>query len=221
MFLTIILLLYSHFSGFQSQEDPHFKGGNKNLVSFIANNLIYPEFSRENCLQGTVNISFKLNRQGRIFYSQVQKGYGIDLDEEALRVVRLSSGKWITPDGYDTTLAVILPVNFSLKGYKCEERSKDQIKDAINAYQGRQNLSNAIFNFYDKKSKGLSDQVDEPRILALKAQLGYDEKYIERLLKQGQRKLKQGDLESACDDFQSVRKLGSDKAYRMIEQNCK
>jgi TonB family protein len=221
MILNILIVIACQFFGFITTEQPEFKGGSKNLNAFISNNLIYPEFSKENCIQGTVNISFKLNRQGKVYASEVQKGYGIDLDDEALRVVRLSSGKWIVPPSHDTTTALILPVNFSLRGYQCEQLSKDQVRAAINAYHARIDLSKAIFNFYDKKSMGVYDQSDESRIMALKVQLGYNEKYIDRLLKQGQRKLKQGDSESACDDFQSVRKLGSDKANSLIEQNCK
>jgi hypothetical protein len=56
---------------------------------------------------------------------------------------------------------------------------------------------------------------------ALKYQLGYDEKFIDRLLKQAQRKLKQEDFEGACEDFQTIRKLGSDKSASYIMQNCK
>ena len=221
MIFNILLVMAFQFFGLASSDQPEFKGGSKNLNTFISNNLIYPEFSKENCIQGTVNISFKLNPQGKVYASEVQKGYGIDLDVEALRVVRLSSGKWIVPASHDTTTALILPVNFSLKGYQCEQLSKDQVGAAINAYHARMDLSKAIFNFYDKKSKGVYDQSDENRIIALKMQLGYNEKYIDRLLKQGQRKLKQGDSESACDDFLSVRQLGSDKANSLIEQNCK
>ncbi|WP_051189497.1 TonB family protein [Daejeonella oryzae] len=221
MLLNILYIIALQFFGFSASDQPEFKGGRRNLDIFINSNLLYPEFSKENCIEGIVQVSFKLNSKGRIYDSEVEKGFGIDLDDEALRVVRLSSGRWIVPAGYDTTQAIILPVNFSLKGYKCEERTKDQINEAINAYHARANLSNAIFNFYDKKSTGDYDAADELRIIALKQQLGYDEKYIDRLLRQAQRKLKQGDLESACDDLHTIRKLGSDKATGLIEQNCK
>lgn len=202
-------------------EPPTFKGGQKSLISFIDNHLIYPEFSKDNCLQGTIQVSFKLNKQGKIFDSKIHKGFGVDLDTEALRVVRLTSGKWIIPADHDTLVALVLPVNFTLRDFKCEQRSKDEINAAISAYHARLGLNNAIFNFYDKKAEGNYDPTDEARIIALKAQLGYDDRFVERLLKQAQRKLKQGDKEGACEDAQTIRRLGSDISGRMIEQNCK
>lgn len=203
------------------QAQPTFKGGQKALVSFIDNSLIYPEFSKDNCLQGTIQVSFKLNKQGKIYESKIQKGFGIDLDLEALRVVRLTSGKWIMPADHDTLTSIVLPVNFTLRDFKCDQRSKDEINAAINAYHARLGMNSAVFNFYDKKSRGIYDQADEARILNLKDQLGYDEKFIERLMKLAQRKLKQGDREGACEDFQTVRLLGSDKSALMIDQNCR
>ncbi len=204
-----------------ADEQPTFKGGQKNLISFIDNNLIYPEFSKDNCLQGTIQVSFKLNKQGKIFDSKIQKGFGVDLDAEALRIVRLTSGKWIMPANHDTLLSLVLPVNFTLRDFKCEQRSKDEINAAISAYHARLGLNSAIYNFYDKKAEGSYDQNDEARIIALKAQLGYDDKFIDRLFKQAQRKLKQGDNEGACEDFQTIRRLGSDRSAMIIQESCK
>jgi hypothetical protein len=82
-------------------------------------------------------------------------------------------------------------------------------------------MSEVIFNYYDKKVSGVNDEAGEIRMQALKYQLGYDEKFIDRLLKQAQRKLKQEDFEGACEDFQTIRKLGSDKSASYIMQNCK
>ena len=214
----IFILLWNIMANF-ADDRPEFKG--KSLRTFIDNALIYPEYSKENCLQGTVQVSFKLDRQGRIYQSEVQKGFGTDLDLEALRVVRLTSSKWIIPPGYDTLISMVLPVNFSLRDFKCEERSRDDINAAIAAYQARKGMSEVIFNYYDKKSNETSNAADELRIQTLKYQLGYDEKFIDRLLKLAQRKLKQGDLEGACEDFGMIRSLGSDKSAPFLAQNCR
>ena len=199
---------------------PKYKGGQKNLNSLIINNLIYPEYSKQNCLQGTIEVSFKVDKNGRVVESHVEKGMGIDLDKEALRIVRLSSGKWIVPPDYDTSVALVLPINFSLKEYNCEKRSKDDLKSAIAAYQAREDLTKAVLNFYDKKALGQYKADDELAIAELKAQLGYDEKFINRMMRQAQQKLKQGDLQGACEDFNFVRRIGSDRADKMIAENC-
>ena len=220
MIIPLLILVLRLAVDFQSDR-PQFKGGPNNLDAFIKNNLLYPEYSKANCLQGTIHIQFKLNRRGQIYDSEVKKGFAIDLDDEALRLIRLSSGKWIIPANYDTTTAIVLPVNFALKDYDCEERDKDDLNAAIAAYHARADLTKAIFNYYDKKTIGEARPDEELRIAALKVQLGYNEKYISRFYKQALRKLKQGDKESACEDLLTVRRLGSDLAEESIKKNCR
>ncbi len=220
MYLYALMSLIISIHTFLADGTPEFRGGKRGLRSFIESHLIYPEFAKANCLQGTVQVSFKLDRQGRIFESHIEHGYGIDLDLEALRIVRLSSGRWIVPQGYDTLNSIVLPVNFILRDFKCEARSKDEIQAAIAAYQAREGLTSAIFNFYDKKAAGSFNPEDEFAIKSLKLQLGYDDRFIDRLLKQAQRKLKQGDEEGACEDFITIRRLGSNSSENLIRGNC-
>ncbi|MFD2161445.1 TonB family protein [Paradesertivirga mongoliensis] len=199
---------------------PEFKGGQRGLNLFIARNMLYPEYAKQNCLQGTVNIRFKLTKKGEIFGSKVQKGFGVDLDIEALRIVRLTSGLWKVPAAFDTTQSIVIPINFALKEYNCNERSAEDIRDAIVAYKAKQDLTKAVINFYDKKSGGSYSAEDEARILELKQQLGYDDRFFDRTIRQAQQKLRQGDKESACEDFNLVRKLGSDKADQILAEHC-
>jgi TonB family protein len=202
-------------------DQPQFKGGEKALNAFLISNQIYPEYSKFNCIQGTVFVRFKLNYQGRVYESDVQRGFGVDLDDEALRLIRLSSGRWVVPASHDTTRAIILPVNFSLSQFNCEQRSRDEVNQAITAYRTRRNLTKAIVNFYQKKSLGQAVAGDEANILELKTQLGYDDKYVDRLLRQAQQKLKQKDTEGACEDLKFIQNLGSNKADQLISRNCR
>ena len=191
-----------------------------NLNSFITHSIIYPEYSKYNCLQGTINVSFRLNFKGRIVQSKVEKGLGVDLDDEALRVIRLTSGKWAVPSGFDTTQFITIPINFSLKEYGCETKSSEEIREAIAAYKSREDLTNAITNYYQRRNEGNVNLSNEQQIIDLKTQLGYDEKFIDRTIRQANQKLKQGDKESACEDFHFVKNLGSNKADKQITDNC-
>lgn len=222
MILTWILILWTSFAaGFQQEDKPVFKGGRKGMASFISENLIYPGFSKQNCIQGTIEVSFKLTREGKVFGSKVQKGMGIDLDEEALRIVRLTSGKWNIPASFDTNSVFVMPVSFSLSDSNCANRSPAEIRDAINAYRAQEELTGAITNFYAKRQDGNYSAEDEQKILHLKEQLGYDDEFIDNLIQQARKKLKQGDKEGACEDLQFVRKLGSNKADDLIEASCR
>ncbi|HCN83691.1 MAG TPA: energy transducer TonB [Sphingobacteriaceae bacterium] len=222
MFLHWIVILWSYLPAFFYADQPVFKLGHESLTSFISRSMIYPDYSKDHCIQGTIQIGFKLDRTGKVVESRVQRGYGIDLDKEALRIVRLTSSRWIVPASFDIRTEIVLPINFSLKEFKCEEQSTDDISLAIRTYKAKEDLTKAVVNFYQKKSAGGAYNAnDEERVLQLKVELGYNDKFIDRLLKKAQIELKQGDKESACEDFHMVKGLGSDKADALITKNCR
>lgn len=215
----LLSLLFLLLTSLMPEEDPFFKGGNQGLRNFISESLIYPHYSKHNCIQGTIEVSFRLGSTGNVTEARVSKGLGIDLDEEALRLIRLTSGKWQIPAGYDSTSAIVLPINFSLSNLNCW-RSEAEVQAAIEAYKAQQSLSDAIITYYDNKDKGGYDETAEQKIEQLKDQLGYNDEYIGRVIDQAKEKIKKGDKESACQDLRFVRKIGSDRANSLINEHC-
>lgn len=213
-----ILLTLFLLSTLGLRAQPTLKGG---LESFVMANKVYPQYSLQNCIDGTVTIGFKLNKNGEVYYSAIRSGIGTDLDDEALRLIRLSSGKWTVPKGHDTTVVLIAPMKFELSGYDCGNKSKAQIQMAIANYKSSEGLTNAVLNFYKNKSSGNYKPEEEAKILALKKELGYDEAYLKERIADGQRKLKQKDKQGACEDFQFVKNMGSDLADELIDRYCK
>ncbi len=213
-FLTAIFLLIS--MAIKAQE-PQLEGG---LDRFLKDNTIYPRYSQDNCIQGVVNVGFKLNAKGQVYYAVVTNGIGTDLDDEALRLIKLSSGKWNVPLNHDTLALVLVPMSFSLKGYDCERKDKNTIAMAIRAYKVETELINVIQNFYRSKEKGIYDAPEEPKILKLKEELGIDDEYLDRRVTAGLKKLRQGDKQGACTDFNFVKYMGSDKADTLLAKNC-
>lgn len=213
-FLTVILLM----SALCVKAQPVLKGG---LEAFINANIIYPAFSYQNCIQGNIAVSFKVNKQGEVYSSKVSRGLGIDLDQEALRLIRLSSGKWKVPDDYDTSYVLVAPVNFKLSSADCNLVSQAEMNKAIAVYIANDGLTDAITNFYRNKEAGKYDAAEESRILGLKKELGYDDAYLEKKIKEGQKKLKQKDRQGACEDFLFVKYMGSTMADELLEKYCK
>ncbi|RBQ06945.1 TonB family protein [Pedobacter miscanthi] len=213
--LTICLLFCCSLAMGQVQ----FKSGKNGFTNFLAENTIYPQFSKDNCVQGTVNVSFKLNNQGKVYFSKVSKGILSDLDQEALRLVRLSSGKWQVPAGYDTTVSIVAPVNFVLSGYNCEGKTSRDIQDAIRSYQAEEGLTNSVINFYKNIDQAKPGQ--EVQIIGIKNQLGIDDEYLDDRIKMGLKKIKQGDKQGACEDFNFVKYMGSKKADDYLTKYCK
>lgn len=213
--ITICLILCCAAASAQLQ----FKSGKSGFSSFLSDKMIYPAFSKDHCIQGTVSISFKLDEKGNVYSSKVSKGILSELDDEALRLVRLSSGKWQVPAGYDTTASVVVPVNFKLSGYNCETMTRADIQEAIRNYQAEEGLTNSVINFYKNIDQAKPGQ--ETQIIAIKNQLGIDDEYLQSRINQGLKKWKQGDKQGACEEFQFVKYMGSKLADDYLAKYCK
>lgn len=206
------------FSVTAKAQQPVIKGG---VATFFKNNTVYPPYALHNCIQGTVTVGFKLTKNGQVFNAAITKGLGADLDAEALRLLRLSSKNWVLPLNYDTTVTVIVPINFTLKDYNCEQRNKKDIALALASYKLDEELTNLVLNFYRNKEKGIYKPEDEPKINGFKAQLGITDEYLEQKIKDGLKKQRQGDFVGACQDFNFVKYMGSGKADELLAKYCK
>lgn len=214
--ITGLFLIF--FSIAVKAQEPQFKGS---MSNFLKDNIIYPAYSLHNCIQGTVNIGFKLNNKGEVYYSAITKGIGTDLDDEALRLVRMSSGKWTLSQKHDTLALIIVPVNFVLNGYDCNKMTQNQIALAIKAYKDEEELTKVISNYYKNKEKGIAKPEDETKILRIKNELGIDDEYLQSRIDSGLKKYKQGDKQGACEDFNFVKYMGSTLADGWLSKYCK
>lgn len=93
-----------------------FPGGMDALVKFLQHNVRYPAEARRHGDQGTVYVSFVVEKDGTITNTSVVKAVTIDLEDEALRVVGLMPN-WIPASMSDGTIVAsrfVLPVKFKL-----------------------------------------------------------------------------------------------------------
>ena len=94
-----------------------YEGGEKELMKFVYDNVVYPEPARVNNIQGKVQVGFIIMADGSIKGVHLLKGVHYYLDQEALRIVKLIPNKW-TPaliDGKKVNMAFNVPVTFQLK----------------------------------------------------------------------------------------------------------
>lgn len=202
---------------FNLHAQPVFRG---ELESFVLKNQVYPLYSLQNCIEGSVSVGFKLNHKGEVYFSQVRSGIGTDLDDEALRLIRMSSGRWTVPQDHDSTVVIIMPIIFKLSGYDCAGKNKAEIQEAIRTYKSNAGLTDAVLNFYKNKASGKYTREEEQKIVALKKSLGYDEIYLNNRITEGKKKLKQKDRQGACEDFTFVKYMGSDLADELLARYC-
>jgi len=213
-----IIVIFFLLLGLTLHAQPVLKGG---LDAFINKNLSYPAYSYQNCVQGTIRISFKINSRGEVYSSSVSSGPGIDLDQEALRLIRMSSGQWKVPADYDSTYVLVAPVNFRLASEDCNRVSQQDMNKAIAVYKANQGLTDAITNYYRNKAQGKQNEAEEKKVLSLKAELGYDDEYLSKKIDEGKKKLQQKDRQGACEDFLFVKYMGSSLADDLLAKYCR
>lgn len=216
LLLPICLLIFA----FKANAQPQFKGGSSELSYFLSQNIIYPEYSKQNCISGTIQVSFNVDQSGKLYNVKIYKGLGIDLDDEAIRVVKLTSGKWKVPPGHNAAENIVLPIKFRAEDTRCRMMDSNNISAAIEAYRSRTELINAVTNYYANKYLGKADTSKEHLIITLKNQLGLDDDYAQRIMEQANAKFKQGDRDGACEDWLFVKNIGSDRANKMLAKNC-
>ncbi len=147
---------------------------NDNLVSFIANNIKYPEAAKEERLEGTVLVSFVIDNKGFLKDPFVLRDIGGGCGEAALDVVR-QMVRWEpgVNKGQSVNVKLNLPIKFSLsgegsldhtiswgtiKGTKVTKKSlKSNIEEAIivrDAFGNTVSVTELIFA-YERKKKFL------------------------------------------------------------------
>lgn len=96
---------------------PEFDGGYDSLVNFITSNLKYPEWERQNKIEGIVYVGFTINKDGSIsdILINVSVAGSKNFDAEVIRVIS-SMPKWIPGEneGEKVRVRYHLPVRFKL-----------------------------------------------------------------------------------------------------------
>ncbi len=104
---------------------PEFHGGQDSLTLFISKHLRYPKIAIEAGKEGKVYIKFVVEPDGRITNPKVLKTFDAECANEAIRVIKFTSGKWKpgTQRGKAVRVNVVQPVIFKLS------EAKPQIKE--------------------------------------------------------------------------------------------
>lgn len=101
------------------EQNADYTGGMSALINFISSTIVYPEYAKENEIQGKVYLQFVVRTDGSLSDIQVARSVAgaSMLDNEAIRVVKLTSGRWISArqNGKPVSCKMTLPVVFVLQ----------------------------------------------------------------------------------------------------------
>lgn len=97
------------------EQQAEFPGGFEALGKFLSKNMKYPAVARRMGTEGSVFVSFVIDREGNISDLQVIKGLSAECDKEAMRVIGLmppwKPGK---QNGKAVRCRFVLPIKFKL-----------------------------------------------------------------------------------------------------------
>ena len=99
------------------EQMPGFKGGETEMLKYLAKNIRYPKESQEAENQGLVVITFTVERDGTLSNLEVVKSLDDATDAEAMRVVQNMNGSWHPgyQNGVPVRVRYTLPVRFTIK----------------------------------------------------------------------------------------------------------
>jgi|SRR5688572_9719058 len=97
------------------EQQAEFAGGYEAMAKFLSKNVKYPAVARRMGVEGSVFVSFVIDREGKISDPQVIKGVSAECDKEAIRVIQLMPpwrpGK---QNGKAVRCRFVLPIKFKL-----------------------------------------------------------------------------------------------------------
>lgn len=96
-------------------KEAEFPGGMEGLLAYFNKNLVYPQSSRDEGIQGKVYVSFVIEKDGSTSNVTVAKGVCKELDQEAKRLIR-AMPKWTPGEagGKVVRTRFMLPIKFHL-----------------------------------------------------------------------------------------------------------
>jgi len=107
------------------EKQPQYPGGENARISFLRENIKYPEEAMKKGVSGKVFVSFVVELDGSITEVLVMRGIGSGCDEEAVRVIKLMP-KW-TPGmvkGKEVRVKYVLPIKFTFDSKPKKDQSK-------------------------------------------------------------------------------------------------
>lgn len=98
------------------EDQPEFPGGEKARMRYLRNSIEYPQLARESGIEGTVYVTFVVEKDGSITNVKVLRGIGGGCDKEAIRVVK-EMPKWEPGKqrGKAVRVQFNMPIRFTLQ----------------------------------------------------------------------------------------------------------
>ena len=97
------------------EEMPEFPGGEKAVLMYIAENVVYPQEAKNNNIEGTVYVKFVVNSEGKVENVTTLRGVDPLLDQEAIKVIEnMPEWKPGYQSGKPVSVTMTVPIRFQI-----------------------------------------------------------------------------------------------------------
>jgi TonB family protein len=98
------------------EEKPQYPGGDSALMNYLAKSFEYPDATVERSIQSQIYVQFVIDKTGKVIDVEVLSGVDLDLDNEAVRVVK-NMPNWIPgkQNGKPVSVIFVIPLNIDFK----------------------------------------------------------------------------------------------------------
>ena len=118
---------------------PQFPGGDQARLSFLSNNISYPEDAKSAGIEGTVHLSFVVEKDGSITNVKVNRGVSPSINKEAIfGIKKMPKWKPGIKNGKAVRSIFYMPVLFYLSNYDRELIRKKRIRKEKRALKKKQ-----------------------------------------------------------------------------------
>lgn len=201
------------FNSTEVEVQPQFGKLPESIYQFLGSNVRYPTSASRNSVSGTVILSFIIKKDGKMDSLHVASNPGYGLDQEAMRVIKMSANKWRPALIKDQAVAcrVYFPVRFAVQNSNQQSTldlsppTQPRVDKATRKLMEQAQQANDFYN------KGLDnyeqDKLEEAKANFDKA-INIKPDHIAALQNRGVVKYKMKDVAGACADWQRILQLG-------------
>lgn len=190
---------------------PKFLGGDYAMMRFINNNIRYPQTAAVNHIEGKVIVQFVVEKDGSIGEVKVVRGVHKDLDQEAVRVIKMLP-KFSEPGrnaiGEPVRVWYTLPINFKLQGVVEDGPTGDYAYDA-------NQVGEKLISFFSREIKSENDlkKIEEE----MDAFLNLYDDYYKAKGEDAMMKFEK-ELDDLMKDSDFAKRL--EEAQKLFDENC-
>ena len=182
-----------------------FQGGGEAYIAYLSSELKIPLDLQKNGVSGKVYVQFVIDTKGDIYDVKILKDIGFGSDDEVIRFIRSTSGKWNPALIKDEKVKsqLVYPIKFvvgdSIDGYLIDKRIVADYQSALSLMKD-QKYNEAIIIF-DNLIKLIADSNGS-------------------FFNRGLCYFKLGNKGKACNDWQRAKNFGDKKIVSYIVENC-